>query len=130
MPQMQIRLKRVYETASSDDGVRILVDRLWPRGLSKERAKIDRWLREVAPSNALRRWFNHQPEKWAEFKRQYFEELSVQDRVARTIHQMASRETVTLLFAATDTRLNNAVALKEYVIRSNKSAGNIQATTE
>ena len=130
MPRMQIRLKRIYETASSDDGVRILVDRLWPRGLSKERAKIDRWLREVAPSNALRRWFNHQPEKWAEFKRQYFEELSVRDRVARTIHQMASRETVTLLFAATDSRLNNAVALKEYVIRSNKSAGNIQATTE
>ncbi len=127
---MQIRLKRIYETASSDDGVRILVDRLWPRGLSKERAKIDRWLREVAPSNALRRWFNHEPENWAEFKRRYFEELSEQDRVARTIHQMASRETVTLLFAATDTRLNNAVALKEYVIRSNKSAGNNQATTE
>ena len=130
MPRMQIRLKRIYETASSDDGVRILVDRLWPRGLSKERAKIDRWLREVAPSNVLRRWFNHEPEKWAEFKRRYFEELSEKDRVVRTIHELASRETVTLLFAASDTRLNNAVAFKEYVVRSNKSAGNNQATTE
>ncbi len=130
MQRMQIRLKRIYETASSDDGVRILVDRLWPRGLSKERAKIDRWLREVAPSNALRRWFNHEPENWAEFKRRYFEELSEKDRVVRTIHELASRETVTLLFAASDTRLNNAVAFKEYVVRSNKSAGNNQATTE
>ncbi len=130
MPRMQIRLKRIYKPASKDDGVRVLVDRLWPRGLSKERAKIDRWLREVAPSNALRRWFNHEPEKWAEFKRLYFEELSEQDRVVRTIRQMASRKTVTLLFAATNTRVNNAVAFKEYVIRSNKSAGNNQATTE
>ena len=127
---MQIRLKRIYETASSDDGVRILVDRLWPRGLSKERAKIDRWLREFAPSNALLRWFNHEPENWAEFKRRYFEELSEKDRVVRTIHELASRETVTLLFAASDTSLNNAVAFKEYVVRSNKSAGNNQATTE
>ena len=130
MGNVGIRLKRIYETASSDDGVRILVDRLWPRGLSKERAKIDRWLREVAPSNALRRWFNHEPENWAEFKRRYFEELSEKDRVVRTIHELASRETVTLLFAASDTRLNNAVAFKEYVVRSNKSAGNNQATTE
>ena len=130
MPSMQIGLKRVYETPSSDDGVRILVDRLWPRGLSKERAKIDRWLREVAPSDDLRRWFNHEPEKWTEFKRRYFAELSEQNRVVRTIHELASCETVTLLFAARDTRLNNAVAFKEYLIRSKKSAGNNHATAK
>lgn len=115
MPPMQIALKRVYNTASSDDGVRILVDRLWPRGLSKERAQIDLWLREVAPSNELRRWFNHEPEKWDEFKRRYFAELR-DNAAARSVLEEASRSKVTLLFAKRDEKRNNAVALREFLV--------------
>ena len=114
MPPMQIAIKRVYETASSDDGMRILVDRLWPRGLSKDRAKIDLWLRDVAPSNNLRRWFNHEPEKWDEFRRRYFAELTA-NAAARSVSEEASRSKVTLLFAAKDEERNNAVALREYL---------------
>ncbi|MCG8409106.1 MAG: DUF488 family protein [Phycisphaerales bacterium] len=117
---MPIALKRVYDPVSKDDGMRILVDRLWPRGLSKERAKIDQWLRDVAPSDALRKWFNHEPEKWARFKRRYFEELRGHDGIIQEIRQLASRETVTLVFAAKEKRMNNAVAFKEYVLRSRK----------
>ena len=107
-------IKRVYETASSDDGLRILVDRLWPRGLSKDRAKIDLWLRDVAPSTELRRWFNHEPEKWDEFRRRYFAELT-DNAAARSVSEEASRSKVTLLFAAKDEERNNAVALREYL---------------
>ena len=121
MPPMQLNLKRVYETASSDDGVRILVDRFWPRGLSKDRAKIDLWLRDVAPSNELRRWFNHEPEKWAEFRRRYSVELTDNAATARSVLEEASRSKVTLLFAAKDEERNNAVALLEYLIQSMRS---------
>ncbi len=117
---MQINLKRVYETASKDDGVRILVDRLWPRGLSRDRAKIDLWLRDVAPSNELRRWFNHEPEKWDEFRRRYFAELT-DNSAARSVLEEASRSKVTLLFAAKDEERNNAVALREHLIQSRRS---------
>ena len=117
---MQIRLKRVYETASSDDGVRVLVDKFWPRGLSKDRGKIDLWLRDVAPSNELRRWFNHEPEKWHEFRRRYFAEL-IDNAAARSVLEEAARSKVTLLFAAKDDERNNAVALREYLIQSRRS---------
>ncbi len=120
MPSMEINLKRVYETASKDDGVRILVDRLWPRGLSKDRAKIELWLRDVAPSNNLRRWFNHEPEKWDEFRRRYFAELT-DNAVARSVLEEASGSKVTLLFAAKDEERNNAVALREYLFQSKPS---------
>ncbi len=126
MPSMQVNLKRVYETASRDDGVRILVDRLWPRGLSKDRAKVELWLREVAPSNDLRRWFNHEPEKWDEFRRRYFSELTEKDGAVRTVLEQASRSTVTLLFAAKDEERNNAVALREYLIQSSGLESNAQ----
>ena len=118
MPSMEINLKRVYETASKDDGVRILVDRLWPRGLSKERAKLDLWLREIAPSTELRRWFKHEPEKWDELKQRYFVELGENDGAVRTVLDEASRSKVTLLFAAKDEARNNAVALREYLVQS------------
>ena len=80
---MQIAIKRVYETASSDDGVRIRVDKLWPRGLSKDRAKIDLWLQEVAPSNELRRWFNHEPEKWDEFRGRYWSLTTLREKLIK-----------------------------------------------
>ncbi len=120
MPSMQVNLKRVYETASRDDGVRILVDRLWPRGLSKDRAKIDLWLRDVAPSNDLRSWFKHEPEKWDEFRRRYFMELT-NNAAAQSVLEEVSRSKVTLLFAARDEERNNAVALREYLVQSSRS---------
>ncbi len=115
---MGVAVKRVYDAASEDDGVRILVDRLWPRGVSKVQARIDRWLPELAPSAALRRWFNHDPKKWAEFKSRYFTELDGQRSLVETIRRNAKSGTVTLLFAAKDRDLNNASALREYLTRS------------
>ncbi len=115
-----IKLKRVYEAASDDDGMRILVDRLWPRGLSKRRARIDQWLPDVAPSAELRRWFNHDPDKWTEFKRRYRSELRSQDEALKAIRKPASQGPVTLLFASKETRFNNAAALKEYLIRAER----------
>ncbi len=112
---MRIRLKRVYEAPADDDGVRILVDRLWPRGISKQRASIDHWLRDAAPSAELRRWYKHEPGRWDEFKRRYFAELSSQEAVVQIIRESAARDAVTLLFAARDTKRNNAVALAEYL---------------
>ena len=114
---MRISVKRVYEPACDDDGVRILVDRLWPRGLTKAQAKIDVWVRDAAPSMELRRWFNHEPEKWNEFKRRYFEELRANESAIKTIRENAAQGTVTLLFAAKDSRFNNAMALRDYLMR-------------
>ena len=112
---MPIRIKRIYETAERADGRRILVDRLWPRGLSKERAAIDFWAKDVAPSNELRRWYGHAPEKWPEFKRRYFAELDANGEGVAQLRHALGRGTATLLFGSTEMRLNNAVALKEYL---------------
>lgn len=110
-----IRVKRVYETPSPEDGTRVLVDRLWPRGLTKEKAAVDRWMKEVAPSTELRKRFSHTPEKWEEFRRCYAAELdAVPDAVAE-LHAMADAGTVTLLFGTREERRNNAVALKAYL---------------
>ncbi len=110
-----IRVKRVYEAPSKDDGARYLVDRLWPRGLRREGAKLDGWLKEIAPSDDLRRWFGHDPEKWMEFQRRYSAELDAARDELRTIREAARRGTVTLLFSAHDAEHNNAVALKAYL---------------
>lgn len=118
---MRIALKRVYDPASKDDGTRILVDRLWPRGLSKERAKIDLWLKEVAPSTELRQWFNHDPAKWDQLKQRYFAELEEQARAVLSLVEEVSRSKVTLLFAAKNSTQNNAVALREYLIDVKRS---------
>jgi uncharacterized protein YeaO (DUF488 family) len=107
-----IRVKRVYASAAKDDGQRILVDRIWPRGLKKDEARIDRWLKDVAPSSELRRWFGHDPARWDEFKARYARELKGQPLVAE-LRSLAQSGTVTLLFAARDEAHNNAVALKE-----------------
>lgn len=112
---MAILVKRAYEPAADDDGQRVLVDRLWPRGLKKEYLRIDLWLKEVAPSNELRSWYGHDPAKWLEFKRRYFDELNHQRDAVATLLQFAESGTVTLLFSSRELQLNNAVALKEYL---------------
>ena len=108
-----IRIKRIYEQAAEEDGFRILVDRLWPRGLSKEKAKVDLWLKEVAPSSELRKWFSHDPTKWAEFKEKYEKELVAKQPLLKEIRRMENEKgTVTLLYSARDVEHNNAVALQ------------------
>ena len=110
-----IRVKRIYDRVDEADGYRILVDRLWPRGMKKEKASIDLWMKEIAPSDALRRDYRHEPEKWDEFKRLYFKELDEKKVAVEEMVRMAEQGTVTLLYSAANTQLNNAVALKEYL---------------
>ncbi|HTG80791.1 MAG TPA: DUF488 domain-containing protein [Geobacteraceae bacterium] len=108
-----VGIKRIYEPPVPEDGKRILVDRLWPRGLSKDDARLDEWLKEVAPSDELRRWFGHDPAKWEEFRRRYRQELKTQGEILERLRNEARKGTVTLLFAAKDEERNNAVVLKE-----------------
>jgi uncharacterized protein YeaO (DUF488 family) len=110
-----IRVRRVYEPPDRDEGVRFLVDRLWPRGLKKEALRLNGWLKEVAPSDGLRRWFGHKPEKWAEFRRRYFKELDGKREAWEPILETARRGNVTLLFGAHDVEHNNAAALRDYL---------------
>jgi uncharacterized protein YeaO (DUF488 family) len=114
---MNIKIKRVYEQPDKDDGRRILVDRLWPRGLTKEKAGVDLWLKEIAPSTELRKWFGHDPDRWEEFKERYRAELEEAGKmeVLRNIAQKAREENVTLLFGAKDTRHNDARALEAFI---------------
>jgi len=112
---MALRIKRVYDKAEKADGVRVLVDRLWPRGVSREKAEIDRWLKEISPSTELRTWYGHDPARWEEFKARYFRELDQRDAVIGELVQQARAGPVTLLYASTEKRINNAVALKEYL---------------
>jgi uncharacterized protein YeaO (DUF488 family) len=107
-----IKVKRVYDPLEKDDGIRILVDRLWPRGI--RRSQIDVWLKDVAPSDELRKWYNHDPDKWEEFKRRYFEELSRNPKVEILLQLIKKGNNVTLLYAS-KSPYNNAVALKEYL---------------
>jgi len=110
---MPISLKRAYETPLPSDGCRILVERLWPRGLLKQDAKIDLWAKQLAPSTELRRWFNHEPDKWVEFKRRYFKELGACEESVEPILERVQAGRVTFVFASRESRFNNAVALKE-----------------
>jgi len=110
-----LRLKRVYEPAARLDGYRILVDRLWPRGLSKENAAIDEWMKDIAPSAELRRWFGHDPEKWPEFRRHYERELRAREDLVLAIAALASRRRVTLVYGARDDAHNDAVVLAAVV---------------
>ena len=113
MTNKRLCIKRVYAEPSQDDGMRILVDRLWPRGLTKEKAKVDLWLKEIAPSSELRKWFAHDPKKWPEFKRRYAEELKAESGPLARLRQEADRKTVTLLYGAKDEEHNEAVVLLE-----------------
>jgi uncharacterized protein YeaO (DUF488 family) len=110
-----MNLKRAYEPPNRSDGYRVLVDRLWPRGISKEQLHLDLWIKEAAPSTALRKWFGHDPSKWTEFKRRYFRELDRCRGALQPILDLLSRSRVTLLYGARDARFNHAVALKEYI---------------
>ncbi len=112
---MRLQLKRVYEPPANIDGMRILVDRLWPRGLSKAEAKIDFWAKEVAPSNELRHWYQHEPEKWPEFQRKYFTELQNNPDAVQELIANIGNKNATLLFASKETSLNNAAVLKEFL---------------
>ena len=110
-----LKIKRVYEPVEPDDGVRFLVERLWPRGIKKEQAHIQQWLKDVAPSAELRRWFEHDPAKWDEFKRRYDRELSHNHEALAPIIEAEHKGNVTLVYSARDTEHNNALALKEYL---------------
>ena len=114
---MGIFVKRVYDPPAPGDGRRFLVDRLWPRGVKKEALKLDGWLKEVAPSDELRRWFGHDPAKWEEFQQRYFAELEAKPEAWRPLLEAARKGTVTLLFSARDEAHNNAVALKAFLER-------------
>jgi uncharacterized protein YeaO (DUF488 family) len=112
---VSVRLKRVYDRPVKADGRRVLVDRIWPRGLKKSEARIDEWLKEIAPSTALRKWFGHDPARWTEFKKRYWRELGRERDQVEKLAREASKRTITLLFGAKDMEHNNAVALKDYI---------------
>ena len=110
-----IKLKRAYDRASRDDGVRYLVERLWPRGIKKSELRLDGWLKDVAPSPELRKWFGHDPEKWTRFRQRYFTELRANQQSLEPLRTAARRGAVTLVFSSHDTEHNAAVALREYL---------------
>jgi uncharacterized protein YeaO (DUF488 family) len=110
-----VRAKRVYEAIQRSDGPRFLVERLWPRGVKKEKLKLDAWLKDVAPSDGLRRWFGHDPAKWDEFQRRYRAELDENPNEWKQLLEVARQGSVTLLYSARDTEHNNAIVLKDYL---------------
>jgi uncharacterized protein YeaO (DUF488 family) len=115
---MEIKIKRIYEKFSEDDGFRILVDRLWPRGIKKEEAKIDLWFKEIAPSEKLRKWFKHDVSKWEEFKKKYEEEIYRNEENLRKLMEIIkNKKVITLVFSARDKEHNNAVVLKEILLK-------------
>ena len=115
---MSIKIKRVYEQPDREDGERILVDRLWPRGLTKEKAAVDLWLKEIAPSTELRKWFGHDPEKWKSFRGRYETEIRHNDDLVKVLKDKAKRGTVTLVYGARDQKHNEALVLKQFLERS------------
>lgn len=117
---MDVRLKRAYEPSAAADGSRVLIDRIWPRGVSREEAHLDEWARELAPSGELRRWFSHDPDRFAEFRRRYRAELTAQEAKLRELRQRARQGTLTLVYAARDTEHNDAVVLAELLRRGPK----------
>ena len=110
-----IRIKRVYEPAAAADGQRVLIDRVWPRGISKEKARLTLWLKDIAPSTDLRKWFGHKPERWEEFRRRYAEELDGMGEPMRELAALLEHGRVTLLYGAHEERYNNAVVLADYL---------------
>jgi uncharacterized protein YeaO (DUF488 family) len=110
-------VKRAYEPAGREDGVRVLVDRVWPRGLTKSKAAIDDWMKDVAPSTALRQWFGHDPRRWAEFRRRYRAELSAHPELLRELRALARKGPLTLVYSARDEQHNQAVVLRERLMR-------------
>ena len=124
---MGVRVKRVYAAREDGDGTRVLVDRLWPRGLSREKAEADLWLKDLAPSHELRRWFGHDPKRWREFRRRYTAELRSRREEVQDLRRRARRGTVTLLYSARDEEHNQAVALAEHLAAPDRGAGSRRA---
>jgi uncharacterized protein YeaO (DUF488 family) len=122
IPAKNLLFKRAYTPAGPGDGKRILVDRLWPRGLKKDSARIDCWMKEIAPSTELRQWFGHDPERWPEFKRRYAKELAAQPEALEPLRVMARAGIVTLLFAAREEAQNNAIVLREFLLQSEQKS--------
>jgi uncharacterized protein YeaO (DUF488 family) len=118
---MDIQIKRVYEPAAPQDGFRVLVDRLWPRGMTREQVAAELWLKEIAPSSELRKWYTHDPEKREEFKHRYFVELDAQPQAVQVLLDHIAQGRVTLLFSSKETQYNNAQALREYLLKHNCS---------
>jgi uncharacterized protein YeaO (DUF488 family) len=114
---VDIRLKRAYEPPSAEDGYRVLVDRLWPRGVSKQQVKLDEWEKELAPSSELREWFGHEPGRFAEFRRRYIDELRANAPRLRELRQRATTGTLTLVYSAHDSEHNDAIVLAEVLRR-------------
>ncbi|MBB5550905.1 DUF488 domain-containing protein [Rhizobium lentis] len=114
---MALHIKRIYQPKDDKDGTRILVDRLWPRGLSKRDAAVDIWLKDIAPSPALRRWFGHDPAKWTEFQRRYRDELEKNSSAVEDLKRHIGKSTATLLYAAKDTEHNHAIVLQHFIGR-------------
>jgi uncharacterized protein YeaO (DUF488 family) len=112
---MNIKIKRVYEQPDEDDGMRILVDRLWPRGLTKEKANVDLWLKEIAPSTELRKWFRHDPNKWRGFRGRYETELRHKEDLVEFLRQKVKKEKITLIYGARDQKRNEALVLKQFL---------------
>lgn len=117
----EVRLKRAYETAESSDGMRVLVDRLWPRGVSKDAAAVDLWLKDVAPSTELRKWFGHDPARWPEFQRRYGEEVRKHPEAFEQLRDLACKQRVTLVYAAKDEEHNDAVVLRSLLLGAGKA---------
>ena len=115
VPQVDLALKRIYDTPAATDGKRLLVDRVWPRGVSKERAALDGWLKELAPSTKLRQWYGHDPARWEEFRRRYRRELQSRRPMIESLRRLATGKRVTLLYASRDAARNNAQVLKHLV---------------
>jgi uncharacterized protein YeaO (DUF488 family) len=115
-----IKLKRAYEPATEEDGLRILVERLWPRGVSKLKAKVDLWLKDLAPSTELRKWYGHDPARWPQFRKRYWAELKGQGDVLTLLKYVTEERAVTFVYAASDEERNSAVALKEFLERGKK----------
>ncbi|NLO05919.1 MAG: DUF488 domain-containing protein [candidate division WS1 bacterium] len=112
-----IKLKRAYDAPSPQDGRRVLVDRIWPRGVSRDSAEIDEWMKEIAPSDDLRKWFGHDPALWDEFRARYFAELDEEPELVAQLREWADGHALTLVYGARDTEHNNALALKQYLQR-------------
>ena len=116
-----IHIKRIYESRSADDGVRVLIDRIWPRGVSKETAALTLWLKDIAPSTTLRKWFDHEPARWAEFRRRYYRELDENPSPVEQLREIMKTRRVTLVYGAHNTAHNHAVALLEYMIANQRN---------
>jgi uncharacterized protein YeaO (DUF488 family) len=121
LTRMDVRLKRAYEPAAGFDGYRVLIDRIWPRGISREEAHLDEWAAELAPSSGLRRWFDHDPARFEEFRRRYSDELAAQNDKLRELRRRARAGTLTLIYGARDTEHNDAVVLAEILRRGRRS---------